>query len=175
MRTVATALIVLLILALVFLFFIYLGLYNVGAALPHNAFAYWVFSTTMDNSVRRHAEEIKVPPLSDPALERQGAGFYREACVSCHGAPGVERSGIGSGLSPMPSDLAKTVPGWTSAELFWIVNNGIDMSGMPSFRHIYQDMEIWSIVAFLERLPGLTPPDYETMLETPPQQEEPQR
>ena len=45
----------------------------------------------------------------------------------------------------------------TDGELFWIVQNGIRMTGMPAFGPTHKDEEIWKIVAFLRHLPALTP------------------
>ena len=49
------------------------------------------------------------------------------------------------------------------AELFWVVKNGINMTAMPSFGTIgVDDQEIWSIVAFLRKLPIVSETDYKT-------------
>jgi hypothetical protein len=40
------------------------------------------------------------------------------------------------------------------------VKNGIKMSGMPSFASAHSDDEIWEIVAFIRRLPQMTPAQY---------------
>jgi hypothetical protein len=46
-------------------------------------------------------------------------------------------------------------------ELFWVVKNGIKMTGMPSFGAAgVPDKEIWSIVAFLKKLPSVSEADY---------------
>jgi hypothetical protein len=43
--------------------------------------------------------------------------------------------------------------------LFWIVKHGIKMTGMPSWGN-HSDDELWTTVAFLEKLPGMTEQDY---------------
>jgi hypothetical protein len=41
--------------------------------------------------------------------------------------------------------------------LFWVIKNGINMTGMPSFGAInVPDQEIWTIVAFVKKLRGCT-------------------
>jgi mono/diheme cytochrome c family protein len=45
----------------------------------------------------------------------------------------------------------------SDGELFWIVQNGIRMSGMPAFGATHKERQIWEIVAFLRHLPSLTP------------------
>src|SRR5207302_560572 len=47
-------------------------------------------------------------------------------------------------------DVASSEP----AELYWIIKNGVKMTGMPSFSTIgMEDNEIWSVVAFIRKLP----------------------
>lgn len=48
----------------------------------------------------------------------------------------------------------------TSAELFWIIKNGIKMSAMASYGKVHNDDEIWNLVAFVQRLPKMTPEEY---------------
>ena len=157
---------IVLILAVAFLFFIYLGIYDVSANKPHTGLVQWVLSTTMDNSVRRHAEGIPVPPLTDAALVRTGSGYYQASCAGCHGAPGLAPSAFAKGLNPPPPSLAEAVPDWTQAELFWIARNGVKMSGMPAFAPVYDDKQLWAIVVFLQRLPTLSPADYQSLVKS---------
>jgi mono/diheme cytochrome c family protein len=79
-------------------------------------------------------------------------------CVSCHGAPGVDASPVGEGLNPPAPDLTLArIQERSDGELFWLVQNGIRMTGMPAFGPTHRDEEIWEIVAFLRHLPELTP------------------
>jgi mono/diheme cytochrome c family protein len=82
-------------------------------------------------------------------------------CVTCHGAPGVDREEIGKGLNPEPPRLEKIVANWTDAELFWTVKNGIRMTGMPGFGGTHTDAEVRSIVSFVRRLPRMSPQEYQ--------------
>jgi mono/diheme cytochrome c family protein len=67
------------------------------------------------------------------------------------------------GFYPEPPDLSKGKGDMSPAELFWIIKNGIKMSAMPAFGPIHKDEEIWSIVAFLKRLPELSAEQYQAM------------
>ena len=46
------------------------------------------------------------------------------------------------------------------AELFWIVDHGIKMTGMPAWRGTMTEQEIWNTVAFLEAMPKMNAQDY---------------
>jgi mono/diheme cytochrome c family protein len=146
-----------------FLVFIYSGVYDVAANAPDTGLVHWALETTRDHSVERHMKGVQVPPLTDPAMIRTGFVHYHEMCVTCHGAPGVEASEIGQGLNPYPPELATQAGESNPKELFWIVRNGIRMTGMPSFGVTHTDQEIWAIVAFLRKLPKMTPQEYQAL------------
>lgn len=143
--------------------FIYSGIFNIAASDPHNPAVRWVLETTMRQSVKARAEEVAVPELGDPAMVARGGRHYRESCQTCHAGPGVERSEMGRGMRPTPPRLAREVTHWSSAELFWIVKHGIKMTGMPAWGESHGDEDLWAIVAFLERLPKLSPQEYQQL------------
>lgn len=166
MKVIATIVILGIVVVIASLFFIYLGIYNVSAIEPDARLIQWVMSTTMDNSVRRHAAGISVPPLTDPDMVRKGAGYYQTTCSICHGAPGVARAPLAKGLNPPAPSLGEAVSDWTPAELYWIVKHGIRMTGMPAFAPSYNEDQLWAVVAFLQRLPALSPTDYRALVES---------
>lgn len=140
--------------------FIYSGVYDIGALSPHTAATLWVLNITRDRSIRAHARKITVPPLDDSALVALGASHFHEMCVQCHGAPGVKRAEIGQGLYPRAPHLRRAVRDWNDAELYWIVKNGIKLTGMPAFAPTHSEHALWGIVAFIRRLPNMTPAEY---------------
>ena len=93
-------------------------------------------------------------------------------CANCHGAPGVNWAKFSEGLHPDPPDLKEVVGELSPAQLFWVIRNGINMTGMPSFAQAgANDDEIWSMVAFLKKLPTVSEADYKAWtrpLATPP-------
>jgi mono/diheme cytochrome c family protein len=165
MKTLRALLLFAAVLAALALGFIYSGLFDVAASSPDNGAVRWVVKTVRERSVARRLKDVQVPPLSDPALIRSGFLHYRENCATCHGAPGIEASEIGQGLSPYPPELATASQDANPRELFWIVKNGIKMTGMPAFGVTHTDPEIWSIVAFLLKMPKMTPEEYQAMVE----------
>lgn len=164
-RTVPTIVITLGVVLILFviggLAFIYSGLYNVAATEPHLTPVRWALNTTQVRSVKQHADGVPEPPSVDSAMLRHGFEHYREMCVVCHGAPGVERGAYGKGMNPTPPDLARMAERYSARELFWIVKNGVKMAGMPAFGPTHADEEIWGIVAFVEQLPEMTPQEYQ--------------
>jgi mono/diheme cytochrome c family protein len=143
------------------------GAYNVAATKPHTPLAQWLLNTTQKRSVASRADEIPHPPTVDSAMVRQGLEEYREMCVACHGAPGVERGALGKGINPKPPDLAKEAGEWSDGELFWITKHGIKLAGMPAFGVTHSDGELWAIVAFLRRLETMSAEEYQRLASEP--------
>ena len=71
----------------------------------------------------------------------------------------MPKGDIAHGLYPQPPDLALTAQAYTDGELFWILKHGIKMTGMPAWTD-HSDKELWTTVAFVRKLPGMTPEDY---------------
>lgn len=142
---------------------LYSGIIDVGATQPHHALTRWLLHTGMKESVQHHAEDIKVQPLYDPTMIMDGFRHYREMCVGCHLAPGVKNSEIRQGLMPRPPRLQLAAERWKPAELFWIIKHGVRMTAMPAWGNTHSDAKIWAIVAFLEKLPGMTAAQYQQM------------
>ena len=132
------------------------GSFDTSAAKPPGGFEKAVARLTLNRSLARRASKT-ANPLSGPDVVRAGLAHYREMCVFCHGAPGVDASEAGDGLNPPAPDLTlPSVQMRTDGELFWIVQQGIRMTGMPSIGSTHKDPEIWKIVAFLRHLPQIS-------------------
>jgi mono/diheme cytochrome c family protein len=88
-------------------------------------------------------------------------------CSGCHLAPGMEKTEISRGLYPMAPELRRAVH-LTPAEEFWVVKHGVKMSGMPAWGVTHNDEILWDIVAFLQKLPELTPDQYQALVRSVP-------
>ena len=165
MKTVLTVVAVLVVLALAAVAFVHSGIYDVAASTPDSGFIASTLRETQHNSVERRAEGIQVPRLDDPDMINRGLIHYYEMCVLCHGAPGVKPSEVAQGLNPYPPELAEKAEPDEAAEFFWIVKNGIKMTGMPAFGVTHSDEEIWAMIAFLQKMPKLSPEEYQKMVQ----------
>jgi len=145
--------------------FAYSGIFDVSAAVPEPQWRARVFEIVKDRAIDRRAAALPAaPPLGDPQQIRKGLVDFSEMCVGCHGAPGVPKSEIGMGLNPDPPDLAHEGAEQSPVRLFWVLKNGIKMTGMPGFGMTHTDEQLWAMVAFLKQLPKLNPQQYAAML-----------
>ncbi|MEA3274095.1 MAG: cytochrome c [Pseudomonadota bacterium] len=167
MKPVRIAVIVLLLAAGGALAFAYSGVFDVAATTRDAAVLRWILETTREHSVRSRAAAIVVPELSNEDRLSGGAKAFEEMCAGCHGAPGREPF-LGAGdMNPPPPDLAGIAAERTPQELFWVVKNGLRMTGMPAWGPTHDDEQLWDLVAFMGRLPRLTPDGYRALAEGP--------
>lgn len=144
--------------------FFFGGYYSVAGTSQDPAIVASALIKVRQASISHHATDVAPMSLDDPAVVQAGArAFAARGCVNCHGGPGVKWTKFSEGLNPGPPDLKEVVGGLEARELFWVIKNGINMTGMPSFGEIgVPDQEIWSIAAFLKKLPGVSDQDYKT-------------
>ena len=136
------------------------GYYNVGATAWELPIVRWALISVREASVRRHAVDHPAINLADPAVIRTGARVYLDrGCVNCHGGPGVTWAKFSEGMRPDPADLKEVARERTAAEIFWVLKNGINMTGMPGFGAA-TDQDLWAIVAFVKKMPEVSDEDF---------------
>jgi len=130
----------------------------------------WALTAVRNMSISHHATEAPPASFNDPATVQAGArAFATRGCVECHGAPGANWAKFSEGLRPDPPDLKDSAKDLEPREVFWVVKNGINMTGMPSFaRAGVDDKEIWTIVAFVKKLPVVSDADFKNWTAPPP-------
>lgn len=151
----------------------YSGIVDVAADEPHSDLVYWFLEETRENSIKIAAQNIEVPDLSDPELLLTGGIDYEYMCSSCHLKPGQSESDISLGLYPAPPNLAVSDDSHkghehgdetqTAQKSFWVIKHGIKASGMPAWGKTHDNERIWAMVAFINRLPDLTPEQYQIL------------
>ena len=149
--------------------FVYSGVYDISALDEHTAPVYWLMEGTMRRAVSVRADERAMPDLSQPETLAAGFRHYQTRCVQCHGAPGIAPEAFALGMTPVPGYLVPTARTWRAAEIFWVVKNGIKMTGMPAWKYRMSDDEIVQVVAFVKhRLPGLSAQQYREAVKSLP-------
>jgi mono/diheme cytochrome c family protein len=110
--------------------------------------------------VRRSSREgIPAAPGNLQASIQEGDKLYATDCSMCHGSDGHTPTDSGRWMYPRASDLTSpAVQGYSDGELFWIVKNGIRLSGMPAFARVESDENIWDLVHYLRTMQGSAHP-----------------
>ncbi len=148
--------------------FLWFGVYNIGADAPHTRGVYALLQSLRDRSIAVRARDIMPPAdLGSPTRISVGAGLYANMCSGCHLGPGVEPSEMSQGLYPQAPELAKTND-LSPQQQFWIIKHGVKLSAMPAWGKTHPDPLIWDMVAFIRKLPTLSPDAYRKTVASAP-------
>lgn len=143
------------------------GVISTKASSGHWAITQWFLRFSMKRSIATHSLGIEVPAnLANQNLIVQGARHYEIGCRSCHGAPGLAQPRIARGMLPPPPDLVPRIRESTPGKLFYVVKHGMKFTGMPAWPAQQRDDEIWAMVAFLLRMPGLDEAGYRRLAQS---------
>jgi mono/diheme cytochrome c family protein len=101
-------------------------------------------------------ESLKNPLPSNQQVVTQGQQIYLQSCAICHGTDGHGQTTLGQGMYPPVMDLTSPhVQHWDDSEMFWIIQNGVRMTGMASWKEAISPDDTWKLVIFIHRLPDL--------------------
>lgn len=149
------------------------GLTNFAGDEPHPPLIEGVIELARERFIAARSKDIEPPDLDDRRRIAEGAAHYAPMCSGCHLGPGTQDTEIRRGLYPQPPNLAQ--PGAqaggndpadrrkSAARQFWIIKHGIKMTAMPAWGTTHDDASIWALVAFLQKLPGLSPEEYQAL------------
>lgn len=99
------------------------------------------------------AGDAQNPAAGDASALATGRAAYTGSCALCHGATGDGSGRFGRSTYPAAADLlGESARSKTDAQLFWITKNGLSFTGMPAFGDVFEDEELWAIVAYLREL-----------------------
>ncbi len=100
------------------------------------------------------AEDLKNPLPDSPEIIHQGQQAFTQNCALCHGADGHAGAQLGRAMYPPAMDMTSPhVQHWSDAELFWIIQNGVRMTGMPSWKSILSERDTWALCIYIHDLP----------------------
>jgi mono/diheme cytochrome c family protein len=116
-------------------------------------------------SVPRAARAAVNPVAFSADVFAQSRAHFADHCASCHANDGSGNADLGRSLFPRAPDmrLAQTQDK-TDGELYWIIENGIRLTGMPAWGSGGgNDADTWKLVHFLRHLKELTPKQLKEM------------
>jgi mono/diheme cytochrome c family protein len=103
---------------------------------------------------RSSREGVPPAPADREASAKEGEQLFGTECGACHGNSGHNPTDAGRWMYPRAADLtAVNAQSYSDRELFWIIKNGIRLSGMPAFGKVESDEHIWDLVFFVRALP----------------------
>lgn len=114
------------------------------------------------------ARDRKNPVAASPEAIEAGLAHFADHCATCHANNGSGDTPIGRNLYPKAPDMRKApTQELTDGELFYIIENGVRLTGMPAWGSNPPTPEgeelTWQLVRFIRHLPKLTPEDIARM------------
>ena len=113
-------------------------------------------------SIPLSAQRERSPIERDATNLLAGRDRFIAACASCHGNNGDGETVLGRSLYPRVPDLrAAATQRLTDGELHYIIENGVQLTGMPAWSASHRSSagDSWKLVLFIRSLGALTPPE----------------
>ena len=108
-----------------------------------------------DVTIPLEAGKMKNPLPETNEVVSQGQEIFLGSCAQCHGADARGDADLGRNMAPPAMDLNSShVQHWSDAELFWIIQNGVRLTGMPAWKSSISDNNTWKLARFIHSLPS---------------------
>ncbi len=120
-----------------------------------SAFEGVVARSVRDFTIPLRERHRKNPVAGNWTAIQRGREDFLARCASCHGVDARGRTPIGSNLYPrVPNLRSSLTQSLTDGEINYIIENGVQLSGMPSMasQHHESTVESWNLVAYIRSL-----------------------
>lgn len=149
----------LLVFPVIVLMYLVLGLAPAASTAPPMPFERFIAGTALQKRISREAPKRDLSNFAVQDLVA-GARTYDKNCATCHGSYQGPAPAIAREMYPEAPQLL-TPQGMVTDEpvgvTYWKVQNGIRLSGMPSFGSILSEQEKWNVSALLAHANTLPP------------------
>ena len=138
-----------------------------GVTLVRRGFSALATPSAIEEFAATTARKLAVPStyreLHNPIVPsaeniRGGMEHFSYHCAACHSDDGGGHTVFGKGLYPKPPDLrAAGTQNKSDGELYYTIENGVRLSGMPAFSEVHTPDKTWRLILFIRHLPQITP------------------
>lgn len=119
----------------------------------------WAAKTSLRAYLKKNLPKTENPLKASSELDlKAGAKLYVDNCAFCHGYANGSTSKTANGLYRKPPMIAGE--DWSQDEdalVYWFIDRGVKLTGMPSYRKTLTEKEIWQIVLFIKSMKQLPP------------------
>lgn len=115
-------------------------------------------------SIPAAERDAKNPFTPTPEILSEASEHFADHCATCHGNDGSGKTEIGQHLYPKPPDMRQSgTQNLTDGEIYYIIHNGIRLTGMPAWGDAGEDNDSWKLVLFIRHLPQITQAEMKEM------------
>src|SRR5258707_2178982 len=133
--------------------------------------------SAMETAVARAVRHMAIPKIdreeenpwatvATPAALKDAREHFADHCSQCHANDGSGKTEMGQYLYPRAPDMGlPATQNLSDGELYYIIRNGVMLTGMPAWGepNLVQDDDSWQLVLFIRHLPKLTPEEIKNM------------
>ncbi len=140
------------------LLFVRLGFVNPRADIPVNRLERSIAMPSLDAAVGRRAPQVANPLQPSEANLLAGMTIYQAHCAVCHGDIDLPRAALADSLYPRAPQFVEDAPDMPANQNFYIIQHGVRLSGMPSWKRVLSDEQLWQVTLFLSHMDNLPAP-----------------
>ena len=134
-----------------------LGFINPRADIPESILERRLAMPSLDAALDRRAPETGNPLQPTDATLVAGMNIYQSNCASCHGDMQRPKGMFADALYPRAPLFVEDAPDMPENQNFYIIEHGVRLSGMPAWKQILSDQQMWQVTTFLSRMDKLPP------------------
>jgi len=119
----------------------------------------WVAREARSMATPAAAKSRTNPIGNSPEVMEAARAHWADHCASCHANDGSGDTVVGKNLYPPAPDMRlPATQQLTDGELFYIIQNGIRLTGMPAWGtgSVHDEEDSWKLVHFIRHLPQVT-------------------
>ena len=117
------------------------------ASTEPSAFEASIARAVRDFAIPGTESRRKNPYVGDELALQQGRDLFLARCASCHGTDGRGTTPIGRNVYPRVPDLRQSpTQRLSDGEIHYIIENGVQLTGMPAWNKSGSDDDIWKLV-----------------------------
>jgi mono/diheme cytochrome c family protein len=152
--------------ALVVILIVVVAIVLYGAHLVHRGFGANTQPSWLEVALARAARNLSIPAIAKDAANpipptaenlTEGREHFADHCAACHANNGSGQTEMGQNLDPKAPDMRSPLTqNLTDGEIFYVIQNGVRLTGMPAWSSSHQAPDTWKLVLFIRHLPQLT-------------------
>jgi mono/diheme cytochrome c family protein len=135
--------------------FVRFGFVDPRADLPVDWLESKIAMPALDAAVDWRAPEAHNPLQPTDANLIAGMKIYQSNCAGCHGDSQHSHTGFGDAFYPRAPQFAEDAPDMPENQNFYIIQHGIRLSGMPTWKGALSEEEAWQVTTFLSHMDKL--------------------
>jgi mono/diheme cytochrome c family protein len=134
------------------------------AVLIHRGFRATATPLPLEAALARRVRNLAIPRVerrqknpfeATSEARQQGREYFLNQCAACHGIDGSAKTQVGLNLYPRVPDLrAPATQNLSDGEIHYIIENGVQFTGMPAWGHPHTESSgnSWKLVLFIRSL-----------------------